>query len=290
MAEIQPTSSRPEILADTGEQIVIRANYEIFVFILSILQVVNALLLLLMQRVELERIPFFVSGGISIFLLGDAFHRLWKSPNRRRFFLGYHGYLLFLGSLPIPFMAIARLVWYWVVTRKLRRSDYINMEQIVVQKRAQSTMLGIILAAILVLEISSILIIRTEAFAANATIKTAEDALWWALVTMATVGYGDMYPVTGAGRMVGLFVMVIGVGLFTVLTSFLARSFLRSNETGDRLYQLEDHDPATDVKGNLNAVRQLLDQQESSQQTALAELRARLDEIEDQLAVTKTDS
>jgi len=46
-------------------------------------------------------------------------------------------------------------------------------------------------------------------------------------VTLATVGYGDKYPVTTAGRVVGVIVIVVGVALFSALTSFLAQWFIR---------------------------------------------------------------
>jgi voltage-gated potassium channel Kch len=80
------------------------------------------------------------------------------------------------------------------------------------------------------MEVSSIAMLNAENGAPNANIKTASDALWWGYVTIATVGYGDKYPVTNQGRIVGLFVMTAGVGLFSVLTSFLADWFRRPRQ------------------------------------------------------------
>jgi voltage-gated potassium channel len=57
-------------------------------------------------------------------------------------------------------------------------------------------------------------------FAANAeggTIQTPEDAMWWAVSTMTTVGYGDTYPVTAEGRVIAVFLMAAGVGAFGVI-------------------------------------------------------------------------
>ncbi|QLQ09015.1 MAG: two pore domain potassium channel family protein [Anaerolineae bacterium] len=95
-------------------------------------------------------------------------------------------------------------------------------------KNGQSTLLVVILAVIVVLEAAAILILRAETPAANPNIQTASDAIWWTVVTVATVGYGDRYPVTNAGRFVGVLVMIVGVGLFSVLTSFMAQWFLHS--------------------------------------------------------------
>ena len=60
-------------------------------------------------------------------------------------------------------------------------------------------------------------------------IASFQDSLWWALVTMATVGYGDVYPVTSAGRVIAGLTMVVGISAFGVLIASVARFFLRDN-------------------------------------------------------------
>ena len=57
---------------------------------------------------------------------------------------------------------------------------------------------------------------------AGANIKTGGDALWWAIVTITTVGYGDFYPITSLGRLTAVFVMVSGIGIIGALASILA--------------------------------------------------------------------
>jgi voltage-gated potassium channel len=58
------------------------------------------------------------------------------------------------------------------------------------------------------------------------------DALWWSTCTLTTVGYGDVYPVTGVGRMVGVLTMVVGVSAFAVVTAKLAEALVRPAEAG----------------------------------------------------------
>ena len=60
----------------------------------------------------------------------------------------------------------------------------------------------------------------------NSNIKTAEDAIWWAYVTITTVGYGDKFPVTTEGRIIAAALMTVGVGLFGTFTGFIASFFL----------------------------------------------------------------
>ena len=64
--------------------------------------------------------------------------------------------------------------------------------------------------------------LQFESHSADANITTGGDALWWAIVTITTVGYGEFFPVTAAGRVTGVFVMFAGVGIIGALASILA--------------------------------------------------------------------
>ena len=79
---------------------------------------------------------------------------------------------------------------------------------------------------ILVLEFGSLEMLHVEQNAPGANITTASDALWYTIVTISTVGYGDQYPVTNAGRIVGALIIVVGVGIFGTFTGYLANLFL----------------------------------------------------------------
>lgn len=56
------------------------------------------------------------------------------------------------------------------------------------------------------------------------------DALWWSLATITTVGYGDIYPVTGAGRVIGGFTMIIGISTFALVTAKVAQFLVRDDD------------------------------------------------------------
>jgi len=74
----------------------------------------------------------------------------------------------------------------------------------------------------LVLITSSLAVLEAERYAEGASIKTFGDALWWSLVSVTTVGYGDSFPVTSEGRAVAALLMFVGIGLFSSLTALLA--------------------------------------------------------------------
>ena len=84
--------------------------------------------------------------------------------------------------------------------------------------------------ALLVVFLGSIAVLNFERTSHDALIESPEDALWWALATVTGVGYGDFYPVTSGGRVVGAFTMILGLALFAILASLLTAWFLAPQE------------------------------------------------------------
>ena len=76
------------------------------------------------------------------------------------------------------------------------------------EARASATFLLTIFMVLVVLEISGASIYYVEGGDPAANIKSASDALWWGIVTITTVGYGDRYPVTDGGRVIGVFLLI----------------------------------------------------------------------------------
>lgn len=94
----------------------------------------------------------------------------------------------------------------------------------------------------------------------RATISSFPDALWWAVVTAATVGYGDEVPVTAAGRAIGFVLMIGGIALFGALTANLASFLVRTDDPNKAaLTQLLD-----EVKGLREELARLRESQDQS--------------------------
>lgn len=75
-----------------------------------------------------------------------------------------------------------------------------------------------------------VLLMGAEAFS-SAERASFGMSLYWALATMTTVGYGDIFPHTSSGRIVASVVMVVGIGFFAVLTGAVAQRFLAEQVT-----------------------------------------------------------
>jgi voltage-gated potassium channel len=95
------------------------------------------------------------------------------------------------------------------------------------QSLRNSVLLAVAVAAILVLTVAGVVLI-IERGNPEATITTYPQALWWAISTVTTVGYGDVYPVTTGGRLAAVILMLTGIALVGVLTAAVAAWFVRT--------------------------------------------------------------
>ncbi len=88
------------------------------------------------------------------------------------------------------------------------------------------TMQAVVLSVILLLWIGSVAVLSAEREVADSAINNFGDALWWAVVTVTTVGYGDFSPVSVTGRIVAVIMMLLGIALIGVVTASVAAWFV----------------------------------------------------------------
>lgn len=88
------------------------------------------------------------------------------------------------------------------------------------------TATAVVIAVIFVMYLSSLAVLNAERGAPGAKIVDFPDALWWSIVTMSTVGYGEYYPVTTNGRIIAAGVMVVGISLLGLVGASLASSVI----------------------------------------------------------------
>jgi voltage-gated potassium channel len=112
-------------------------------------------------------------------------------------------------------------------------------------------------AAVLLVLMAAALMRDAERSAPGATIKSYDDAVWWAITTVTTVGYGDRYPVTATGRAIAAGLMIIGVALLGIVTASMAAAFTRWSAAEDAEIATEqaDHVELADVMAELRALR-----------------------------------
>jgi voltage-gated potassium channel len=76
---------------------------------------------------------------------------------------------------------------------------------------------------------SAVTFALAEDIGENERVDSFADALWWSTTTITTVGYGDVYPTTGIGRLIAAFTMLVGISTFAVVTARIASFLVRDN-------------------------------------------------------------
>ncbi|MGW5239252.1 ion transporter [Monashia sp. NPDC004114] len=243
--------------------------YELFIAALSVLSLVNLVLVIVMTHSAARDVVLTMDLLLSVIFLVDFLVRLKRSPERAHYFLGGFGWADLLASLPLPEAKLLRIFRLVRVGRLIRRQGLGSLRRSLGQDLAGSALFTLLLVAILVLEFGSLLMVRLESDQPGANLTNAGDALWYVLVTMSTVGYGDHYPITKAGRILGAIIIVLGVGIFGTLTGYLANQFLSPRR------RRAAEQPATtlsEARAQIGQLKELLVQQ----QRALNQLEAAL--------------
>ena len=170
--------------------------------------------------------------------------------------------------------------------RHLQDATPAEARQAARQRLAESTLLAVALIVIVVVTAGSILIVLIEAPVEGANIKTGSDAVWWSIVTVSTVGYGDRYPVTDAGRLIGTTMIVMGVSLFSVLTSYIATQFMaRRKVSGPSETELLRRDLSQQFDG----LRGQSADENAALRAEVAQLRSLLAQLVDAQAASETN-
>ena len=165
--------------------------------------------------------------AVCVLFFMDFLYQLASAPNRWGYFWRW-GWLDLLSSVPMidafRIGRLGRVVRIFRVLRGLRSTKL--LASFILERRVESALLAAALVSLLLIVFASIAVLQFEMGQVGANIKTAEDALWWAVTTVTTVGYGDRFPVSSEGRLVAGGLMIAGVGLFGTLSGFIASWFV----------------------------------------------------------------
>jgi voltage-gated potassium channel len=231
-----PLPTRPEELP-SGD-VTLSTGWEVFIAGIVVLSLINLVLVPIVLLQEVAQIVVTVDVALTVLLLGDFGRRLQVARDRRRYLLKGYGVLDLVGCLPL--LRIARTYRLVRVYRLTRSHGGLRATVVAMfEGRALSTLLVVVLVAIVMVEFGSMAMLAIEARAPDGNITTASDALWFLVVTMTTVGYGDLYPMTDLGRVLGSVLLLMGLTLFGTFTAFLADSFFHHRIVRDEARRAE---------------------------------------------------
>jgi len=178
---------------------------------------------------ELSSLLNYIDNIICIIFLIDVINRFRKAENKLEFMKW--GWIDLIASIPsVEFLRAGRILRLIRLIRVFRalKSTKLIYEHINRNKK-QSAITSVALISILMVIFSSIAILQFEKDV-NSNIKSAEDAIWWSFVTITTVGYGDKFPITTEGRIIGAILMTAGVGIFGTFTALVSSWFLENKK------------------------------------------------------------
>ncbi|MCJ7445953.1 MAG: ion transporter [Methanotrichaceae archaeon] len=126
--------------------------------------------------------------------------------------------------LDLRFLRIFRVFRIFRVMKLGRYNEKIMLFEKVFYNKKEELLLSIFILLI-VMTVSSIMVYEVEHEAQPESFGSIPQAMWWGIVTLATVGYGDVYPVTAAGKVIAGIVILLGIALFALPAGILASGF-----------------------------------------------------------------
>lgn len=138
-------------------------------------------------------------------------------------------YLPFLITIDLRVLRMLRIIRLF---RVFKINRYTNALSSIVKvfKNKQNELLSSIFVVLLLMIVASVLMYSVENKAQPEVFRNAFDALWWALATLTTVGYGDIYPITVLGRILSAVIAILGIGLVAVPTGIISAGFMENIE------------------------------------------------------------
>jgi voltage-gated potassium channel len=268
------SNSKPEELKNT--------SYELFIGALSVLSIVNLVLYYLIPDDNVSTVILIMDGLLSLIFMADFLYRLFTAESKSGYFFRQMGWADLLASLPLPQFKILRIFRIVRVYRLGKAYGGARMIKEFFSNRGASALLTLVFIMVLILEFGGLAILYVESKVPDANITSAADAVWYVYVTITTVGYGDQYPVSNTGRILGALIMTVGVGLFGTITAFLANIFIGPG--GDE--QPTPEAPSTDLAILSSQLEEIQSMLQAYEKTNI-DLQAKIEGLEEALARNK---
>ena len=172
----------------------------------------------------------------------------YLAPDRRQYLIRHWVDVL---TVLVPFLRPLRVLRIAIVSARLWTEAKVLIYQRTFSTVAMTSLVSALAAATLVYAVER---------GGEGPIQTYPDALWWAAATVTTVGYGDVFPKTAAGRGIAFLLMLVGISVFGLLTARVAALFVEANAEEDQHGKKLD-----DVLARLERLERLLQQRTSQE-------------------------
>jgi voltage-gated potassium channel len=184
-----------------------------------------------------DKMLYALEWLITAVFIAEFSSRLWAAESRRDYL---RGHWIDLVSC-IPPVRWARFFRLFRLLRLVRTFAGIGRAMTHVERLANHRgLMWLIIAWVAVMLLCAVGLFVVEN-GVNAAVDGPLDALWWGLTTMTTVGYGDVFPTTAEGRLVAAVLMILGIGLYSIITATVTSFLIADDRAGpaDLAGQLE---------------------------------------------------
>jgi len=245
-----------QVLEEPPERSGFARNFNYFMVILILLNV-GVVILETVQWIHLEFFwAFFIIDLVSVIIFTiEYILRLWVCTlnpayshpvtGRLRYLVTPFAivdllsilpfYLPFLIHVDLRFLRILRLFRILRIMKLGRYSDAVTTFSSIISRKKEELLVALSLLFIALVLVSSVMY-YAEHEAQPEVYSSIPHAMWWALVTLATVGYGDVYPITLLGKMMTGVAIIIGVCIFALPTAIFAAGFVEEIEKDKEHY------------------------------------------------------
>ena len=183
---------------------------------------------------------FAADIALSLLFLLEYLFRLATAENKRRYATSFYGVIDLIAIFPIVFHAAAsvrvlRLLRLLRILRLLKLQRYSDaLDRYIQALKLVAAEAAIFTGVALVFIVSfSFLIYEVEHARQPDKYGNIFDAIWWAAISLTSVGYGDLYPITTEGRLLTLLMVLTGMGIVAVPTALLASALSRVRQPSD---------------------------------------------------------
>ncbi len=219
----------------------------VFTGIIQFLILVSAIVFLIeSDREQLEADPYkthFVVLDIVFLVLFSIEYilRVYIEPRKRDFIFSFYGIVDFVAIVPslfiVPGFRVLRVLRFLRVFRLFKATRFILAvdRMTAALRQIYQEIVALVILSLMLVYLSACGIHFFERNVQPEKFGSILDSMWWAVVTLTTVGYGDAFPVTAGGKVFTAFVTLIGVGLIAIPSGLLASALTEARVESEQI-------------------------------------------------------
>lgn len=180
-------------------------------------------------------IVFTIEYIIRIWIADSTYSHLSPIRARLKYMTSFMGVIDLIAILPffLPYLIkldlrILRTLRLFRLLRLLKLKRYFKSLDVIksVVVKTKGEIIVTIFLVFILLVLASTLMYNIEKSAQPEAFKNIGQAMWWAVATLTTVGYGDIYPVTGIGKILSAFIALLGIGIVALPTGIISSAYI----------------------------------------------------------------